>query len=110
MWNPARRGWRSGHQGGCGFDRTSLGSQPARAGTCAHGSPSRWHKRPRLEGPSEFGAPVPLANPLATASPFIALWVVLSRQLVGGGCGLTDNRASCAAPHPSPMHPGQVGS
>lgn len=90
-----------------------LARQAASAGTCTHGSPSRWHKRPRLVGLSQLQAPVSIPKPLATASSFIALWVVPSRGVcvcVCEGVGaLTDNRASCAAPHPSPVHSGQVG-
>lgn len=56
-----------------------LARQAASAGTCTHGSPSRWHKRPRLVGLSQLQAPVSIPKPLATASSFIALWVVPSR-------------------------------
>lgn len=61
-----------------------LARQAASAGTCTHGSPSRWHKRPGLAGLSQLQAPVSIPNPLATASSFIALWVVPSRQGVWG--------------------------
>lgn len=75
-----------------------LARQAASAGTCTHGSPSRWHKRPRLAGLSQLQAPVSIPNPLATASSFIALWVVPS----GRGWGSLTIRPAVLHHTPAP--------
>lgn len=101
-WNAARHGWRSGHQGGCGFHRSWLGRQPVLARVPMAPPPGGI----RDHGPaglSQLRAPVSIPKPLATASSFIALWVVPSRQ--GGGWGgplLTIGPAvPCHTPAPS---------
>lgn len=95
-WNRASRGWRSGHQGGCGFHRSWLGSQPVLARVPM--APPPGGMRDHDSGLSQLQAPVSSPSPLATASSLTALWVVPSGG-GGGGCSLTIGPAVL---HPTP--------